>query len=328
MAITLDGTTGSTQPSVAMSGATSGTVTLTPPAVAGTQGYTLPSALPTASGQALTATTAGVMSWATASASPAGSTTQVQYNNAGAFAGSANLTFDGTSLTSGAFIPTSATVPTNGMYLIAASTLGFSAGSGEKGRFNVNGFFLAANNGSYPDGSSVNSHYFSSSLATTPALQVRADSATFSSQVIFVRGNRNTTNNSFKLFQANNGNDTGTFQILDSGNAVNTNNSYGSASDVKLKENISDATPKLNDLLKVKVRQYNLKIKPNEKQIGVIAQELEQVFPSLVEESIDRDPEGNDLGETTKSVKYSVFVPMLIKAIQELTARVAALEAK
>jgi hypothetical protein len=32
---------------------------------------------------------------------PGGSTTQVQYNNAGAFAGSSNLTFDGTNLTSG-----------------------------------------------------------------------------------------------------------------------------------------------------------------------------------------------------------------------------------
>lgn len=35
------------------------------------------------------------MSWAAITASPAGSTTQIQYNNAGAFAGSANLTFDG-----------------------------------------------------------------------------------------------------------------------------------------------------------------------------------------------------------------------------------------
>jgi hypothetical protein len=35
------------------------------------------------------------------SGTPGGSTTQVQYNNAGAFAGSSNLTFDGTNLTSG-----------------------------------------------------------------------------------------------------------------------------------------------------------------------------------------------------------------------------------
>ena len=66
-----------------------------------------------------------------------------------------------------------------------------------------------------------------------------------------------------------------------------------------------------------------------------MAQEVEQVFPGLVETSADRDAEGNDLGTTTKSVKYSVLVPMLLKAVQELTAqnddlraRVAQLEAK
>jgi hypothetical protein len=55
----------------------------------------------------------------------------------------------------------------------------------------------------------------------------------------------------------------------------------------------------------------------------------------MVEESPDRDTEGNDLGTTTKSVKYSVFVPMLIKAMQEqqaliqsLTARITTLESK
>ena len=122
--------------------------------------------------------------------------------------------------------------------------------------------------------------------------------------------------------------------IYGSGNIVNVNNSYGALSDVKLKENITDATPKLADLMRVKVRNYNL-IGETQKQIGVVAQELEQVFPSMVDETIDRDTEGNELETTTKSVKYSVFVPMLIKAIQEqqalitaLTARIEALEAK
>jgi len=85
--------------SLVLSGDTSGTVTLAAPAVAGTQSYTLPTAVPAANGYALTSTTGGTMSWAAVSASPAGSTTQVQYNSSGAFAGSANLTFDGTSLT-------------------------------------------------------------------------------------------------------------------------------------------------------------------------------------------------------------------------------------
>jgi hypothetical protein len=125
------------------------------------------------------------------------------------------------------------------------------------------------------------------------------------------------------------------FYIFGNGNVQNTNNSYGAISDVKLKENIVDATPKLADLMQVRVRNYNLKTNPDQKQIGVIAQELENIFPSLIDESPDKDSEGNELGTTTKAVKYSVFVPMLIKAIQELKAeldttkaRLAALEAK
>jgi hypothetical protein len=162
------------------------------------------------------------------------------------------------------------------------------------------------------------------------------------------------------------------FEVRSNGNVQNANNSYGAISDVKLKENIVDATPKLAKLLQVKVRNYNLKSDATHKQIGVIAQELEAIFPAMVEESPDyeqqtktreidipavdevKDADGNviteavaattrteeyieqvNLGTTTKSVKYSVFVPMLIKAIQEqqaiitaLTTRITALEAK
>lgn len=125
---------------------------------------------------------------------------------------------------------------------------------------------------------------------------------------------------------------TTTWQAFGNGNSSNLNNSWGGISDAKLKENIVDATPKLEKLQQVRVVNYNL-IGGTQKQIGVIAQELEQVFPGMVDETPDLDAEGNDLGTTTKSVKYSVFVPMLIKAIQEqqaiitaLTARVAALE--
>ena len=123
------------------------------------------------------------------------------------------------------------------------------------------------------------------------------------------------------------------FYVNTTGNVLNVNNSYGSASDVSIKENITDASSKLNDLLNVRVRNYNLKADPNKlKQLGVIAQELETVFPGIVE----TDTEG------LKSVKYSIFVPMLIKAIQEqqvliqeqqaliqsLTTRLTAVEAR
>ena len=47
--------------------------------------------------------------------SPGGSNTQVQFNNSGAFGGSANLTFDGTNLTAAGIIATNATV-TNAVF--------------------------------------------------------------------------------------------------------------------------------------------------------------------------------------------------------------------
>jgi hypothetical protein len=127
--------------------------------------------------------------------------------------------------------------------------------------------------------------------------------------------------------------------IYGNGNIVNTNNSYGSISDIKLKENITDATSKLNDLLKVKVKNFNF-IGSEEKQLGVIAQELEEIFPSMIDKTEDfeeievTDEEGNtitekkSLGTVTKSVKYSVFVPMLIKAIQEQQAQIEELSNK
>jgi hypothetical protein len=117
------------------------------------------------------------------------------------------------------------------------------------------------------------------------------------------------------------------FQVLGNGNAQNVNNSYGAISDVKLKENIIDATPKLDKLNQVRIVNYNL-IGEEQKQIGVVAQELEQVFPSMVDEMPDRDKEGNYLGTTTKSVKYSVFVPILIKAIQEQQAIITDLKSR
>ena len=135
-----------------------------------------------------------------------------------------------------------------------------------------------------------------------------------------------TAANTVALFRGYHTTSTQCFNIAGSGNVTNTNGVYGAISDAKLKENIVDATPKLADLMQVKVRNYNL-IGNTTKQLGVVAQELEQVFPAMIEETPDRDTKGNDLGTTTKAVKYSVFVPMLIKAIQELKAEFDAYKA-
>jgi hypothetical protein len=129
--ININGTVGATTAntgtfsSTVHKGATSGTITIAAPAVAGTQSYTLPTALPAVNGYALVSTTGGVMSWAASgSGSPGGSDTQVQYNNAGAFGGSVNLTFNGTILTAAGLSgphngTVGATTPTTGVFTTA-----------------------------------------------------------------------------------------------------------------------------------------------------------------------------------------------------------------
>jgi len=176
------------------------------------------------------------------------------------------------------------------------------------------------------------------------------DSASTSTFVSGLNGfGAKVSNNAYFLYTGVNSSDVRTFYVLGTGDVKNTNNSYGAISDIKLKENIEDATPKLDDLIKVKVRNYNL-IGDDRKQIGVIAQELEEIFPLMVDELEDfeevevpqLDEEGNEVlneegevvtikervskGTTTKSVKYSVFVPMLIKAIQELKTEIDSLK--
>jgi hypothetical protein len=107
--------------------------------------------------------------------------------------------------------------------------------------------------------------------------------------------------------------------IYTNGTVTNRTGTYNAFSDAKLKENIVDATPKLDKLMDVKVRNYNL-IGDELKQIGFVAQELEQVFPNLIDNVPDLDESKQPTGEVTKGVKLTVMIPILVKAIQELKA--------
>jgi hypothetical protein len=165
------------------------------------------------------------------------------------------------------------------------------------------------------------------------AARFYASSTSYVNNIVEISCARSGATTEYNAFTVFDNNTTLKMLIRPNGNLLNSNNSYGSLSDISLKENIVDATPKLDGLMQVKVRNYNLKDDVNKtKQIGVIAQELETVFPSMIETD----------GDGIKAVKYSVFVPMLIKAIQELkaindtqaatitalTARIVALESK
>ena len=136
-------------------------------------------------------------------------------------------------------------------------------------------------------------------------------------------------NNSHYFLKCEDSSNTNRLFIYSDGDVVNHDNSYGSTSDIKLKENIVDAGSQWNDIKAVKVRNFNFKSDtPSDKRLGVIAQELETVSPGLVSTNPDLDKDNNDLGTTTKSVKYSILYMKAIKALQEAMAKIETLETK
>ncbi|MEO1414486.1 MAG: tail fiber domain-containing protein [Bacteroidota bacterium] len=104
-------------------------------------------------------------------------------------------------------------------------------------------------------------------------------------------------------------------------------------SDRKLKRNIKEETGHLDRLMQLNTYTYNFKTDeydymalPTELQHGLIAQELEKVYPELVKEyaaPINKlNEEGTDVEQDGmmyyKSVNYTNLVPVLIGAIKEM----------
>jgi hypothetical protein len=125
---------------------------------------------------------------------------------------------------------------------------------------------------------------------------------------------------------------TNVFIVAINGNVTNTNGSYGTiSSDRRLKENIVSATPKLDDIMKLNVVNFNL-IGNEEKHIGFIAQEMQEVFPSFVYQTDTRkyDEEGNVISglEDALGVKTGLEFAILVKALQEANTKIDELSAK
>jgi hypothetical protein len=129
-----------------------------------------------------------------------------------------------------------------------------------------------------------------------------------------------------------NGNNTDTYHFWGNTSGVGNWYLYGNgttsySSDARLKKNIATTRDGyLDDVLKLRVVKYNW-LKDDDstpKELGLIAQEVEQVFPGLVQDDLNPVEDG---GMIYKQVKQSVLPFMLLKAIQELKAEFDAYKA-
>lgn len=100
--------------------------------------------------------------------------------------------------------------------------------------------------------------------------------------------------------------------------------SYGTGSDYRLKEDLKD----FNGLALIdSIKMYDFQFKRDSSRMyGALAHELQKVIPYAVTGQKDEvDADGNP---KIQNVDYSKIVPVLVKAIQELSAKVTALENK
>jgi hypothetical protein len=120
------------------------------------------------------------------------------------------------------------------------------------------------------------------------------------------------------------------FTVGGDGSATITGAGTAVTSDRRIKTDIVDATSKLDDINKLKVRNFDYihsdGRKSGKKHIGFIADEFEDVFPSMVTE-VKQKAFGTEYTDLQR-IMDSALVPILIKAVQELSAEVNNLQAQ
>ena len=118
------------------------------------------------------------------------------------------------------------------------------------------------------------------------------------------------------------------YGVYCNGNGAYTG-TWSSVSDQKLKSNIQDYSGALNKVLQLSPKTYSFKTQdypymnlPEGEQIGLIAQDVQRVFPQLVQNNnhpVDTHlaKQVQSAGTTFKSMNYIGLTPILVEAIKE-----------
>ena len=180
-----------------------------------------------------------------------------------------------------------------GFTRVSTNDIAFITSSSERMRLNAAGDLLIGTTGT-PNGTSVYGSGFIASGNNRMILKLASSNTSSSGLVDFFNPN------GLVGFISTSGSST----------------AYNTSSDYRLKEDLQDF--KGLDLVS-KIPVYDFKWKSDEsRSYGVMAHELEEVLPQAV--TGDKD------AEKMQSVDYSKIVPLLVKSIQELSAKLEALE--
>ena len=121
-------------------------------------------------------------------------------------------------------------------------------------------------------------------------------------------------------FSDANGEDCGSIDLNASANTV----AYTTSSDYRLKENVNYSWDATTELKKLKPAKFNFKADADTTVEGFLAHEVADVVPIAVDGEKDAV---NDEGKIVpQSIDQSKLVPLMVKTIQELEARIKTLE--
>lgn len=130
------------------------------------------------------------------------------------------------------------------------------------------------------------------------------------------------------------------FVVWSNGTCQNRTGTFSAISDAKLKQDVKAAPSYWDKFKAYEFVNFSFKNDPDQKMLGVIAQQIEQISPGLVYETpdyekvLETDAEGNVVeverptGTTTKAVKQSIMGIVSQVVLQEALQRIEMLEAK
>jgi len=111
-------------------------------------------------------------------------------------------------------------------------------------------------------------------------------------------------------------------------NGINTFTAWSFGSDRRIKKDIESLDYGLTQVMQMKPSRYKF-IDGEDASIGFIAQELKEVIPEAVtgeEMPFSDEDTPQERAKKTMGVSKDLLIPVLVKAIQELNAKVTALE--
>jgi hypothetical protein len=100
--------------------------------------------------------------------------------------------------------------------------------------------------------------------------------------------------------------------------------SYNTSSDYRLKENIVDMSDATTRLKSLNPKRFNFIAEPNKTVDGFLAHEVSSIVPEAI--SGEKDAVNEDGSIKPQGIDQSKLVPLLVKTIQELEARITQLE--